>query len=496
MEDNYFAGYGKTVYGANFIGREAEIKKIQQRLFSKEFGNLSIVGLPKIGKSSLAYHSLLFQKERLWSENRFLVEWISLKSYKSSKELYHKLTLSIKDKISKLEPSNSALIEILEGNYQFIKNPETSFVELEHFLLSFFCEIVSNNIRVLVILDEFDYVKEILGEVDYQMLRTLSYEPDHQIAFITTSRRSIFDIERYSGQGSNFFGTFENIRLGGFNNSEARELFTKAKIEDNQLIDKIRYFTGNHPYLISMVLYKYIENGGDIDIVFENIKSDILQYFDDVYKVLDKDDLAEKLIRIYSGIYEGVSKTEEEYIMNYGLFVKDERGYNKPFSEFFNMFLTLKWRESPFKLVWPEAEKCLKSIITECVNEIYGDDWEQLIEDDLPRFSSPEDFNFIVSLRRRRKQERNLFGNKASNNLIDQLYPRHYAPLIELHWDDFYQDVFDGKREYWIDNLEFIAKRIRNPESHSRDGLLTDKEMQRASLICTEIIKSVNNWLS
>jgi hypothetical protein len=210
--------------------------------------------------------------------------------------------------------------------------------------------------------------------------------------------------------------------------------------------------------------------------------------------VLNKDDLAEKLIRIYSGIYEGVSKTEEEYIMNYGLFVQDDKGYNKPFSEFFNIYLTLKWRESPFKLVWPEAEKCLKGIITECVNEIYGDDWEALIEDDLPNFSSPEDYNFIESLKRRRSQERKLFGNKASNNSIDQLYPRHYAPLIELHWGDFYQDVFDGTKEYWIDNLKFIAKRIRNPESHSRDGLLTDKEMQRASLICTEIIKSVNNW--
>lgn len=496
MEDNFFAGYGKTVYGSNFIGRETEIKKIQQRLFSKEFGNLSIVGLPKIGKSSLAYHSLLFQKESLWSENRFLVEWISLKSYKSSKELYHKLTLSIKDKISKVEPSNGALLSILEENYQYIKNSETSFVELEHYLLSFFSEIVSNNIRVLVILDEFDYVKEILGEVDYQMLRTLSYEPDHQIAFITTSRRSIFDIERYSGQGSNFFGTFENLRLGDFSNSEAIELFAKANIEDNKLIDKIRYYTGNHPYLISMVLYKYIESGGEIDIVLDNVKSDILQYFDDVYKVLDKDELAEKLIRIYSGIYEGVSKTEEEYIMNYGLFVKDERGYNKPFSEFFNMYLTLKWRESPFKLVWPEAEKCLKLIITECVIEIYGDDWEKLIEDDLPRFSNPEDSRFIDSLKRRREFERKQYGQRASKNLMDQLYPRHYPILIELHWDDFYQDVFDGKREYWIDNIEFISKRIRNPEAHSRYGLLTDKDLQRASIICTEIIKSVNNYLS
>ncbi|MBK6976969.1 MAG: hypothetical protein IPH28_07445 [Cytophagaceae bacterium] len=73
MEDNFFAGYGKTVYGANFIGRDAEIKKIQQRLFSKEFGNLSIVGLPKIGKSSFAYHSLLFQKKDFGQKTGFLL---------------------------------------------------------------------------------------------------------------------------------------------------------------------------------------------------------------------------------------------------------------------------------------------------------------------------------------------------------------------------------------------------------------------------------------
>ena len=139
MEDNLFAGYGKTVHGESFVGRETEIKKIQQRLFSREFGNLSIVGLPKIGKSSLAYHSLFFQRERLWNENQYIIEWISLKSYSSSRELYQKLTLSVKEKITKFDGSNTKLISILEENYHFIKNPETSFIEIEHYLLSFFC---------------------------------------------------------------------------------------------------------------------------------------------------------------------------------------------------------------------------------------------------------------------------------------------------------------------------------------------------------------------
>jgi hypothetical protein len=51
MEYNPFSGYGNQVKGDSFIGRQTEINKIKQRLLSKEFGNFSLVGIPKICKS-------------------------------------------------------------------------------------------------------------------------------------------------------------------------------------------------------------------------------------------------------------------------------------------------------------------------------------------------------------------------------------------------------------------------------------------------------------
>lgn len=51
---NPFASVGAMVEGDAFIGREEEIKVICERLLGKEFGNVAIVGIPKVGKSSVA----------------------------------------------------------------------------------------------------------------------------------------------------------------------------------------------------------------------------------------------------------------------------------------------------------------------------------------------------------------------------------------------------------------------------------------------------------
>ena len=99
-------------------------------------------------------------------------------------------------------------------------------------------------------------------------------------------------------------------------------------------------------------------------------------------------------------------------------------------------------------------------------------------------------------MKSRRLKEKKSFGRLASNNLIDQLYPRHYPIFIEMHWNEFYEEVLGNSITYWVDNLEFISKRIRNPESHSRYGLLSDQEHQKASIICAEIIEKTNNWFN
>ena len=53
--NNPFSGYGGIVYGEKFIGRRDSLRQLEQRILGENYGNLAIVGLPRIGKSSLAW---------------------------------------------------------------------------------------------------------------------------------------------------------------------------------------------------------------------------------------------------------------------------------------------------------------------------------------------------------------------------------------------------------------------------------------------------------
>ena len=65
--ENPFSSAGGIVDGDLFIGRKEELNEIQGRVLGKNFGNLSIVGIPKIGKSSLM-HTLYERKNQLYAE--------------------------------------------------------------------------------------------------------------------------------------------------------------------------------------------------------------------------------------------------------------------------------------------------------------------------------------------------------------------------------------------------------------------------------------------
>ena len=60
--NNPFADFGGIVNGDRFIGRKFYLQQIEQRVLGKSYGNLAIMGLPRIGKSSLAWKSIMDKK--------------------------------------------------------------------------------------------------------------------------------------------------------------------------------------------------------------------------------------------------------------------------------------------------------------------------------------------------------------------------------------------------------------------------------------------------
>ena len=491
---NPFASAGTIVEGNVFVGRQMELRDISERLFGEEFGNVAIVGIPKIGKSSLMHNALMVNADELWSKHRFLVVWYTLK--KSSEEvsksekrtIFLRLVSEVYHFLKKHQETE--LMDSLDEYYGIIKDQSVVWSEFEQNILYFFEEIVYSGIRVIYCIDEFDYSKDVLGESEYELLREISYRNSNKIAIVTTSRRSIYDIEHYTGGGSNFYGTFENIYLKPFNKDEHSAQCNMINNMPQEDLDKLYTAHGGHPYLNALVLKNYISNYNLSDSIYK-VNQEVLRYYTDLFYVMEKDDLADKVDKLYCGYNEGVTEDQEDYIYNcYGIFKEDSDGYIVPYCITFDNVLRQRYRENPFSLTWPEAERAIRKSISYAMTEEYGDDNLQLWVDEIEDFPGLDRSQFS-KWKRQMSSEISQYRARASRNIIDQLYPTDYPFFFRRFWSDYLEPIFGHNLSFWEKNLLFIANKIRNPEMHSRKNLINSEDQQKATLICQEIIECV-----
>ena len=491
---NPFASAGTIVEANVFVGRQMELRDISERLFGEEFGNVAIVGIPKVGKSSLMHNALMANVEELWSKHRFLVVWYTLKksSEEASKSEKRSIFLRLVSEVYHFLKMHqeTELMDSLDEYYGIIKDQSVVWPEFEQNILYFFEEIVYSGIRVIYCVDEFDYSKDVLGESEYELLREISYRNSNKIAIVTTSRRSIYDIEHYTGGGSNFYGTFENIYLKPFNKDEHSaqcNMINKMPQED---LDKLYTTHGGHPYLNALVLKNYISNYNLSDGIYK-VNQEVLRYYTDLFYVMEKDDLADKVDKLYCGYNEGVTEEQEDYIYNcYGIFKEDSDGYIVPYCITFDNVLRQRYRENPFSLTWPEAERAIRKSISYAMTEEYGDDNLQLWVDEIEDFPGLDRSQFS-KWKKQMSSEISQYRARASRNIIDQLYPTDYPFFFRRFWSDYLEPIFGHNLSFWEKNLLFIANKIRNPEMHSRKNLINSEDQQKPTLICQEIIECV-----
>lgn len=492
--NNPFASAGAIVVGDAFVGRKNEIRDISERLFGKEFGNVAIVGIPKVGKSSLMYQTLMFPAESLWNDRRYLVAWYTFKNTPETLSRPEKRTVFL-NLVSKVyhflkKHEEQDLLNSLDEYYEIIKDNSVGWSEFEQNILYFFEEIVHSNIRVIYCIDEFDYSKEYLRESEYELLREISYRNSNKIAIVTTSRRSIYDIEHYTGGGSNFYGTFQNIYLKPFNYDDH---ILQCKLSYNitqDEIDKLYDTHGGHPFINALVLMRFFSNK-NLNESLSHVNQDVLKYYSDLFYVMGKDDLADKVDKLYCGFYEGVTEDQEDYIYNcYGIFKEDEDGFIIPYCTTFENILRQRYKENPFSLTWPEAERSIRKSITYAMTEEYGDENLQLWIDEIEDFPGLNKAQFF-QWKKQMGDERRIYGARASQNIIDQLYPKDYPFFFKTFWSNYLNAIFGHSLSYWENKLDFIATKIRNPEMHNRINLLNHEDLQKATLICQEIIECV-----
>lgn len=490
---NPFADYGNIVRGERFIGRKDAIRVIENRIVRpQEAGNLAIIGDHRIGKSSLVYRTILDRRDELTSRH-LLPIWINLGTYDRSAIFFRSLVTRCLDYLEEL----NRLSDPIEASAKRAMDDELSWTEGYGRIQRFFEKVRQAGHRILFILDEFDHARNLFkGDVSgFQGLRELSYQPEWRVTFVTTSRRSIREIEVQTGAISTFDGIFHKHYLAMFNEEDTTDYFSRLDSVGLTLSpeakERIQSYAGGHPYLLEMLGYEIVETFResrklDVDTAVTRISQSILDQYDRTIDLLREEGKLHKLLQILFGPVVDVKKTDVDEFSKYGLIRRTKQDSYEAFSEYFQDFLALTGREGDLDLwpIWSQTEKALRIFITGKMLENYGGDWVGHLGKTHPGFKKLFD-----ECRVKQEKEEKLFGSRASRNLIDFTYPDDLFAMIFAEWRVFKSSLGKDK-EYWDQRRQFLA-RIRTPLAHSRSEALQEYERQIAEGYCKEILRAL-----
>jgi AAA+ ATPase superfamily predicted ATPase len=389
--ENPFADYGNIVTGDRFIGRKDSLRVIANRVTRpQEPGNLAIIGDPRIGKSSLVYKAVIESKSVLISK-RLLPIWINLATYDQPPIFFKSLITRCIDELEDL----NWITEAIQRAANHALQDEVSWSEGYTRIQRFFEKIRQSNIRILFILDEFDHARFLFkGDISgFQGLRELSYRPEWRVTFITTSRRTIREIELQSQAISTLDGIFHKHYLSIFNDEDFQAFTDRLNSVGlsftSEIIDEIEFYCGKHPYLLAMLGYEVVEvfceqQRVDVNVAFQKIERSFVNHYDSIFYLLQEDGNLGKLLQILFGPVIDVKQTDVDEFLRYGFIRLNKQGTYTAFSEHFHSFLSLIERETDLWNVWRDTEKNLRIVLTSTLQDKYGSDWFSQLEKSHP----------------------------------------------------------------------------------------------------------------
>ncbi len=489
---NPFADYGTVVSGRRFIGRKSSLLVVENRVFRpQEPGNLAIIGEPRIGKSSLVHKAVMERKEEFIAK-RLIPIWINLATFDHSQSFFRSLVINCRDELEDLD----LLSEPIDRSSERALHSELTWSEGYGRIQRFFQKIRQSGTRILFILDEFDHARYLFKNniSGFQGLRELSYRPEWRVAFITTSRRTIREIEEHTQAISTFDGIFQKYYLSMFDDNDFQIYFSRFDSLDSAISSndkkQIDFYCGGYPYLLEMIGYEIAEifretEQVNIDESFKRTESSILDQYDRMLDLMQEDDSLNKLLQILIGPIIDVKQTNIDDFLRYGLIKLTDDGQYKAFSSHFYGYLKLIERQIELWPIWRKTELALRHLITTKMIEKYGDQWINKLEKSKPNLKGIFD-----RCRRFQIQETKSFGSRASQNLIDFTYPKDLFAIMYVEWKEIFGPTLGKDKAYWDQRAQLLSK-IRNPLAHIRDSVLAEHERQLAEGYCKEILATL-----
>lgn len=497
LAPNPYAAYGNVVTGLEFVGRDDRVRSIRGRVFaSVGSASVSIVGPPRVGKSSLAREVLdRFAVGRNPRALVFVPLWITVMGRESEQSLFRELALEVQawldnhggEHAKRLRPSYDRVVEA------------TGWDDMSMSLRNYLREVRLLGYQLVAVLDEFDAARNVFRRAaPFELLRTIAYNSDIRVALIVTSRRELAEIVvRSTPEMSTFpqiFGT--SITLGCFRPSELTALIARSPHEDGAFREALFTWlsreTGGQPFLASALLAHLHDSlaGGlaapdELDRRFADAVTacaDLaVKHHEEMLELLRAEGRLNLLLEVLFGPQVTAGPLDAERLRREGIIRETDYGW-AAFSENFQQYLALLERKVDDWPLWQKTETGLRDALAAALQAAYGDDWpiavaqthKRIVEDcDLRRTRTPSGFGELV----------------PGDNFLEYAYPQELLSIMMMYWDRL-AAIFGRDRDEWRLRIELVAS-VRTPMAHNRRSVITPQEMENFRKTCREILE----WL-
>ena len=511
---NPFTDLGTHVFGDRFVGRKKELKKLQDNCASR---NISIQGLPKIGKTSLAYQGIIHNWDKVAHSRTICPVFFNVGTCTSADVFFTRLVRSIKMGLIDHLPNKSQVIDRL---FDIVKAENFDRASIESF---FEQGIVMLPVDIVILFDEFDKVKTIqFSGNDFSLLRAiLSVSNVHGTI---TSKQSIFSLENWdtdhNSGPSTFYQLFQGntIHLNQYSLEDIEEYWKRLEpyfeaiglpLDDNYKNTAL-YYAGRHPHLLDVYnahIYDHYSACGRMpDEV--SIRTTMKSAFRSMISILEKEGLLKPAIQVILGPvydldedeldklveYDFLQKTEAERKLSllgssYGYFFHPEDepakecAYLAPSDYFSLLFRRQYTNKVDFWDEWTSTIQTMHLLAQRFFQDNWGEEWED----------QAEPVKVISEMKHYRAKDS--AAGITCSPLLEYLTENLLRDLFDTYWDSF-SPVFGGfQRNDFFDRFAYILK-IRNHHAHINARFLTEEERDKANGYLKEFKKAIDGWFA
>ncbi len=487
--DNIFQIGGQAA-GSSFIGRKTFVGNLRKNFLDGRVRMAkSFVGLTRIGKTSAVAKAF----EHVPEDVLYIYE--NLNEWGSYIEIWQDICCEIRRyllRLGELEAEVGAYLSSMEDE-------ALKWIVFSRNIKRIFEYLAEREIKTILVLDEFDNAATLFEKETkyFELFRTLFSSSKFHVFAITISRRNLYTIEEATYQSSTFHGVWDIVPFKGFDAADMAEyfaIFEQQGIDlDGTQKEKIIYYAGNLPYLLSVMghyIMEAAEAGEEIDIdsIFLSRCKTINDYYRDCLKHLERDGDLKRIVPFVVGPNIGVTQNDKDELFNLGYF-REENGELIAIAKYFSDFLSANMVSLS---IWDNIiglEKKLKLLIEKELPALVrryqagGDNaldiqrvilsrTEEISRGDLMRYDA-----FIAN-------------NKKVFNIdsayLDVMSMADAVKILKANWQEVFSKYFNNELFSALEYKFSKCSMARNPVAHGHEEYLTELDKREVDVFCKQ----------